>query len=329
LLAKKLGADEKIASFTQHILDFQLNFVTEAHHNKQIARYFEILRARGIDMPAPPRTGEIGDAPILPERLVLPYVYFINQNEPEYEVNKRFWAAGSALSQTEVPLSALVATNNPNLDWGALALDLKEAVKEVILWFTDVDEFTAPKNQLVGIRRGVSALAAEGFKVHLHSGGPFSMGLGPDGVTSVSAGATYGERRPAELVEGGPVPQRYFVPQLLKCFPVAETRFIIERMGIDCNHPCCQGLQSASDLIDKFFSGGPGGIETSWGPTENTKKHYMYRFKEKMFEVWQQGRSGGISVLESMLAEVSPKLPSRQWQHLANWIEAYESDFAD
>jgi hypothetical protein len=313
---------EKITEMIQSVLRYQTEFVNKTYQDNEIEEYYRILKELGAETQSSldflERTRSV-----LPEKAILPYVYFISQSTPEYELNRVIWAlAADTHDDNALPLYAMVATDDPSLDWTEIASELRGRVDGVVLWFSDVDELAAPVDQLIGVRKACKILKENNLKICMHSGGAYSMGLGFDGVEAVAGGLTYGERRPAELVEGGPVPQRYFVPQLLRCFPLGETRFILTKLGIDCSNPCCSGIKNVNDLIAEFFPDD----ETSWGPTTMTKTHYLYRFKQKINEIWQDGKDEGLQRLKEMTTQARATIPNKYFQHLDNWTQAYEAD---
>jgi hypothetical protein len=305
------------------IVDFQLNFVGQIIADAEIEMYEKLLQEldEGLDV-ASPVSRRV--PPTRPRRIILPYVYFRDYGTDEYRLNGTIWDYGGNCVTDGVPLYSLIATDDPLLDWDVIADDMKGKVKGVVLWFSDIDETNATIDQLVALRRACMTLSGKGFDVCIHSGGAFAMGLGFDGVKDVAGGVTYGDRRAPNLVEGGPVPQRYFVPQLLRVLPMGETKFAVKKLGFDCENPCCSSLQHDLGLfMSATFPGNPA---TSWGPVGRTKLHYLYRFKQKMIEVWKDGKDEGLDKLEAMRATAESLLPDEYWSHLATWIQAYDSD---
>ncbi|MBE0526571.1 MAG: hypothetical protein IH631_06480, partial [Candidatus Thorarchaeota archaeon] len=238
--AARLDGNE-VDNMIKTVLDYQSNFVDKAYWDQEIEEYNIILKRAGLDAKGMQDSARSGGR-ILPVRLVLPYIYFTSMDTVEYELNQLIWDRSTELYDGEIPLYALIATDDPSLDWEKLKSDLGTGIHGTILWFSDIDEMTAQKDQLVDIRRGCKTLSESKIDVCLHSGGAYAMGLGFDGLTAVSAGITYGERRSASIVEGGPVPQRYFIPQLLKSYPLGETKYALQKLGIECKNPCCSGI---------------------------------------------------------------------------------------
>jgi len=313
------GKLEHFIASAERVVSFQSTYVQD-RIDEEIVEYNRILAEEGYGIRDLNAMAQ--DERTKPDRLVLPYVYFTSTQTSEYELNKRIWDWFANKDRSPVPYCAMIATSEPSSDWDAIVRDLKGKVTQVIVWFSQINEQSSGADQLIRVRKACSSLAKNDFHVHLHSGGAFAMGLGFDGVESVSGGATYGERRPMTLVEGGPVPQRYFIPQLLRVFPLAEATFAFERLGLDCNNRCCEGLDSdVNAFVERFF---PGKKDTSWGPTWYTKLHYALRFAQKMDEIWKDGKSTGLSRLTEMMhAAESAGLHEDYWQHLNTWIEAY------
>jgi len=322
----KLDASTILASFDtfseslDRVVSFQETFV-QKRIDEDLQEYFRILSQHGL-MPSGSGS-EYENTETKPDRLLLPYVYFENTQTQEYELNRRIWNWGKDYgSRFSRPLCAVIATGKRGADWPVVVDHLKGKVACVVLWFSEIDELTSPIEDLIGMRRACQSLSKEGLRVHIHCGGAFAMGLGFDGVNSVASGATYGGRRALSLVEGGPVPQRYFFPQLLRVLALADARFAYEILGLECNNDCCRDAGSSVDsFVATFF---PGDVETSWGPTRNTKLHYLRRFKQKMNEIWKDGKEAGIVRLMAMKEKAEASLPEDYWAHFDAWIQAYE-----
>lgn len=303
----------------QSIINFQVNFIQEVAKDEEIAEYEAILKQLSDDYVIKP--GWEPSADVRPDRIVLPYIYFPSEKSIEYQANKLIWDEASITYEDDLPLFAMIATGYHAMDWSRIAADLKGKVDGVIIWFSDLDEVTAPPKQLIELRKGCKILSKEGFRVVIHAGGAFAMGLGDDGVELVSGGITYGDKRGVDLVEGGPVPQRYYVPQLVRPFTVADAIMAVEALGMDCTNECCAHCQGdVSSLVNIFFPGD----EPPYGPVAETKRHYLYRFKQQMDEIWSNGRESGIEWLEASKNKAEETLFPKLWQHLDNWIEAYK-----
>jgi hypothetical protein len=302
------------------IIEFQLNLIKN-NIDSEVLEYENILNElNNIDY----GNVNLGTDNIGPEKIILPYIFFQDEKSDAYKLNKQIWKKVSE-NYDDPPIYAVIAAYDPQgIDWQIISQDLSHNVEGVILWFSEIDEMNSPVNKLVNLRKVCKTLSNNNINVCIHAGGAFSMGLAFDGVNSIAAGITYGERRRLDLTAGGPVPQKYFIPQLLTSFPYGETKLAISKIGLDCKNPCCSGFDEKIDQFMRNFF--PGKRETSWGPTTQTKLHYLYRFKQKMAEIWEEGRDQGISKLISLKEEMSEKLPSRFWQHFENWIKAYESN---
>ena len=303
------------------IVDFQIDFVGGMIRDAEIQAYEEVIREMEQKEVRVPTCA----SQTLPQRIVLPYIYFRGYDSDEYRLNKVIWEHVKECETKNVPLFAMIATDEPLSDWSRISEDLKGNVDGVVLWFSSIDEINSSVDQLTALRSACKTLSSDGFKVSIHSGGAFAMGLGFDGVEDVSGGITYGEQRAPDLVKGGPVPQRYFVPQLLRVMPQLETKFAIKRLGFDCDNLCCSPHKHDIDqFIKEFFPAKPGKPNTNWGPVRNTKLHYLYRFSQKINEVWKDGKDAGIGRLETMRTKAEASLPEDYWIHFDTWIQAYE-----
>lgn len=131
-------------------------------------------------------------------------------------------------------------------------------VDGVWLWFDGFDEFTATPNQLANFRTIVSGLARTTEVFNLH-GGYFSLLLAHDGLTGISHGVGYGERKPVAQVIGAAAPTvRYYLPPIRMRIGVPELQLSLAEVGIEtaeeffdrvCSCQICKGILSR-DLDD-------------------------------------------------------------------------------
>ena len=121
------------------------------------------------------------------------------------------------------------------------------------LWFDGFDEFVASATKLANFRLLVSGLAEVGEVYNLH-GGFFSLLLAKDGLTGISHGVGYGERKPVAQVIGAAAPTvRYYLPPIRMRIGVPELQRSLQLLGITetkdyfsrvCDCQICRGILS-------------------------------------------------------------------------------------
>lgn len=307
---------EFIDSIT-NIIDFQENFVKQSYFDNEIDELNKLAKEEGFEENLIPPPDDID---IHPDFIVLPYVSFDSMDTAEYYLNKLIWDEFDKSYSTR-PIYAMISTYSNCIDLGRLASDLRGKVDGVLLWFTDIDEYNSDVEELLNVRRAILSLSNDGFQVRMHSGGPFYMGLKQDGLLSVAGGITYGEVRKASQVQGGPLPQRYFIPQLLRVYSKGDAEFILNLIPLECKEPCCNRFLKANDnFFTKLFPGDPA---TTFGPMTEIKLHYLYNFKKTMQKIWENGYQEGIEHLESNYNELKDVLFDGMFEHLDVWAKTY------
>ena len=132
----------------------------------------------------------------------------------------------------------------------------KTGVAGVWLWFDGFDELNAPLDQLKAFRRIVTGLSGKMEVYNLH-GGYFSLLLAHDGLTGISHGVGYGERKEIAQVIGAAAPMvRYYLPPIRKRVGVPDIQRCFEDVEITtpsdffkkvCDCSICKGV-IADDL---------------------------------------------------------------------------------
>lgn len=167
----------------------------------------------------------------------------------------------------------------------------------VWLWFDGFDELEAPLDRLVAFRNIVRGLSGKMEVYNLH-GGYFSLLLTQDGLTGISHGVGYGERKPVAQVIGAAAPTvRYYLPPICKrvgvpdiqrCFPdvgIAAPRDFFAKV---CDCQICKGVIGSN--LARFASFGemhranPAAQRDSQTPAaaKMCRFHFLInRFKER------------------------------------------------
>lgn len=132
----------------------------------------------------------------------------------------------------------------------------KTKVAGVWLWFDGFDELNATLDELRSFRRIVNGIGDKMEVYNLH-GGYFSMLLAHDGLTGISHGVGYGERKGIAQVIGAaaptvryylpPIRKRVGVPDIQRCFPDVEVTTPADFFKKVCACAICKGV-IGSDL---------------------------------------------------------------------------------
>jgi len=165
--------------------------------------------------------------------------------------------------KSSAPAHAILCTSEAILGSPSHLKALSDGLKRtgvagVWLWFDGFDELETSADRAVALRSFIRELAGHMAVFNLH-GGYFSMLLAHDGLTGVSHGVGYGERKPVAQVIGAAAPTvRYYLPAIHKRVGVAEIQRCYPNVGI----------ASKQDFLDKVCScqickgviGGPEGL---------------------------------------------------------------------
>lgn len=173
-------------------------------------------------------------------------------------------------------------TLNPGKTWGVVCLDglvldnpvIVERVAQdyrnvdcsgYMIWVTDIHGPTVTESQIVGLRSLVRTLAGPGQDrpvINMYAG-YFPSLLYQDGLTGISHGLGYGERRSLiPAVGGGMPPARYYLKPIHEGISIAEFRRLVdsgiqspqEFQAIICNCTICRNFlgNSVSALTSAF-----------------------------------------------------------------------------
>lgn len=170
-------------------------------------------------------------------------------------------ATRTAAVKPAAPVHAVICASRSILSNAAhvkyLIDELPETnVSGVWLWFDGFDEQEARLDQLVAFRSIVRGLSGK-MEVYNRHGGYFSLLLAQDGLTGISHGVGYGERKPVAQVIGARAPTvRYYLPPICKrvgvpdvqrCFPDVGIATPADFIAKVCDCQICRGV-IANDL---------------------------------------------------------------------------------
>ncbi|MGB2798286.1 MAG: hypothetical protein WBC82_00310 [Dehalococcoidia bacterium] len=201
--------------------------------------------------------------PLVPKRLVAPYFHLSGDME---------WL------DINIELANIACRIEPAV-WVGVCLDSlllysDESLEDIVgrytqvptcgylLWATDFNENRATERQIHGLRRLVNELSQAGTKPVINMfGGYFSCLLAQYGLTGISHGLGYGEKRDIEPVLGGGLPPaKYYLPAIHK--DIRLDQFVAIAQGLDnlsfpqhvCDCVICKGLlrQGIDSLIIQY-----------------------------------------------------------------------------
>lgn len=203
-----------------------------------------------------------------PDAVFAPYFFVHEEWADEGLADMTDLARRSVELKPVSPVHAIVCTSSAILDdedrVSHLIAELpKTGVAGAWLWLDGLDELGATIDQLQIVRRIVTELGKH-MKVYNLHGGYFSMLLAHDGLTGISHGVGYGERKQIAQVIGAAAPQvRYYlppirkrvgVPDIQRCFPdvgISSPSDFFERV---CDCQICRGV--IGDKLARFSAFG-------------------------------------------------------------------------
>ncbi len=177
-------------------------------------------------------------------------------------------ATRTAALKPSAPVHALICASDSILSNAAHVKYLIDELPKtnaagVWLWFDGFDEQQAPLDRLVAFRSIVRGLSGK-MEVYNRHGGYFSLLLTQDGLTGISHGVGYGERKPVAQVIGAAAPTvRYYLPPICKRVGVPDVQRCFPDVGVEtpadffakvCDCQICKGV-IGSDLA-RFASFG-------------------------------------------------------------------------
>ena len=219
-------------AFCKGVIDYQLNRIREIV-STEIPESEENMRQEfeGIGTPA---------------AVFAPYFFIHDQWADDGLKAAMDFAKRSANLKPPVPVHAVVCISCSILGNANLVKSLIEelpntGVSGVWLWFDGFDELSASLDELKTFRSIVLELSKTIEVYNLH-GGYFSLLLAHDGLSGISHGVGYGERKEIAQVIGAAAPTvRYYLPALKKRIGVPD----IQRCFADV------GIRTASDFFAK------------------------------------------------------------------------------
>jgi len=193
-----------------------------------------------------------------PASIYAPYFYIEPSNYDAWMSLVLLLAKVSADLKYEVPVHSIICTDETMLDNTDFLSKLKRVltktgVEGVWFWFSDFDELTCSVEKLKAFRSLVEDLSKEITVYNLH-GGYFSLCLCKYGLTGVSHGVGYGEKKSVVPVIGVATPTvRYHLPDFHKRLGVPAIQRCFDSLNIKtpdnfhekiCGCVVCKGVVS-------------------------------------------------------------------------------------
>ena len=193
-----------------------------------------------------------------PASIYAPYFYIEPNNHDAWMDLVLLLAKVSTDLKYDVPVHAIICTDESMLDNNNFLVKLKReilktGVEGVWFWFSDFDELTIGVEKLKAFRSLVEDLSKE-IKVYNLHGGYFSLSLCKYGLTGVSHGVGYGEKKSVVPVIGAATPtvryhlpdfhKRLGVPAIQRCFDSLKIKTPVDFHEKICGCVVCKGVVS-------------------------------------------------------------------------------------
>lgn len=203
----------------QSVVDYQLNCIRqEFSADEEYSEYSEVIP--------------------LPTGVFSPYFYIHGDNKDDFDLFLRLTTATVQL-QVEVPVHAVLCANSELLNDSAFVDEVLEKLpltgaKGIWLWFSKFDEWESNADMLLNFRNLVEGLSHSGLQVFNRHGGFFSILLHKYGMTGLSHGVGYGEKKDVLQIKGPPNAPivNYYVPALHKRFGIPDIEWCFDNLNV-------------------------------------------------------------------------------------------------
>jgi len=262
---------------------------------------YQLNRIPGI-LQGDPFMADLADG-VSPAAVFAPYFY----------IDKKWWEDGlrtafdltkrTVAIEKNVPIHVVLCVDRALLQSKSALDKIKKELPTtgahgVWLWFNGFDELNASVDDLVAFRKLIQQLS-DSMQVFNRHGGYFSLLLAHDGLSGISHGVGYGERKEVAQVIGATAPTvRYYLPAITKRVGVPDVQRCFVDVGIDtpqdffdkvCDCQICKGIIGSD--ISRFASFGEMHRATSISARDTQtpaaakmcRYHFLIsRFKEKV-----------------------------------------------
>ena len=247
-----------------------------------------------------------GDTDLRPSRTIAPYFYIADQDW--LRVNINLLERSCELSEEKkIPLWGMICLDCRHVDDDRMVNKIIAAYKDqrcngYLLWLSDFEEKNASRGQIRGYQKLVRGLSSAGRPIINAYGGYYSALLFEDGMTGISHGIGYGERRSIEPVVGGGLPPaRFYLPALHYQISLADFATLAGSRGVEeyrteiCNCVICAELveRGIDFLVSQYTQSTPkvvnGRLREFSTPFvyDLTRFHFLHN---RHLELWRVGR---------------------------------------
>lgn len=201
--------------------------------------------------------------PLVPTRLVAPYFHLSGDLE-WLPINIALAIRACYIEPVTwvvVCLDSVLLDSNPSID-NIVSHYSSLPTPGYLLWATDLEEKRATEGQIRGLQRLTRGLSQNGTKQVINMfGGYFSCLLAQCGLTGISHGLGYGERRDIIPVLGGGLPPaKYYLPAIHQHIRIDQFAAIAAELDVNsfqqtiCNCVICKGLlrQGLNYLMQQY-----------------------------------------------------------------------------
>lgn len=250
----------------------------------------------------------------------------------------------TARTKPGVPVHAVLCADCNLLNNASFISDVvektpKTGIDGVWLWFSMFDEWEAQEGSLRNFKELVRQLSESGLEVYNRHGGCFSLILHELGMSGISHGIGYGERKDVLQITGPPNAPivNYYLPDVYKRFGVDVIERSFDSLGVTtpkdfhesiCDCAICKGVIK-NDLSDFGRFGDthyatPKSKRRSQTPAaaKRCRFHFlMNRIAEKDFV----SRNNIASIVEKLRQAQNKWQPSNlfiSFDHVGRWINA-------
>lgn len=253
-LADQLGAAFQTAVETSKAID--ISSITSASRDKLCQDVVDYQLKRIVEIFSEDELMKEFAGEGKPAAVSAPYFFVHEQSGAEGLKTAIDLATRTAALKPAAPVHAVICASQSILSNAAHVKYLIDELPKtnaagVWLWFDGFDEQQAPLDRLVAFRSIVRGLSGK-MEVYNRHGGYFSLLLAQDGLTGISHGVGYGERKAVAQVIGVVAPTvRYYLPPICKRVGVPDVQRCFPDVGIEtaadffakvCDCQICRGV---------------------------------------------------------------------------------------
>jgi len=278
-----------------------------------------------------------------PAAIYSPYFYIETNNQDAWLDLVLLLAKVSASLKYDIPVHAIICTDEEMLDDSNFLSKLKSELPStgiggVWFWFSDFDELNSDIDKLKAFRSLVEDLSKEIEVYNLH-GGYFSLCLCKYGLTGVSHGVGYGEKKSVVPVQGAATPtvryhlpdfhKRLGVPAIQRCFDSLKIKTPDDFHEKICGCVVCKGIVSKN--LDDFGLFGDMDYSTPMSKrlaqTPAAAKRCRFHFIMNRIRERDELKEKNVEIILAELDGVEDKWSGQvsvkdDMMHLSRWREA-------